>query len=40
MGHYLVVYNLAETDYVCEYIRKGGNREEFLKKFAVPIRGF
>jgi 4-hydroxy-3-methylbut-2-enyl diphosphate reductase len=23
-GHYLVVYDLEETDYVCEYIRKGG----------------
>ncbi|MDX6765763.1 MAG: 4-hydroxy-3-methylbut-2-enyl diphosphate reductase [Candidatus Methylacidiphilales bacterium] len=32
-GQYLVVYNLGETDYVCEYIRKGGNKEEFLKKF-------
>lgn len=32
-GHYLVVFTLAETDYVCSYIRQGGNREEFLKKF-------
>jgi 4-hydroxy-3-methylbut-2-enyl diphosphate reductase len=32
-GHYLVVYNLEETDYVCDYIRHGGNKEEFLKKF-------
>lgn len=32
-GHYLVVFNLAETDYVCSYILNGGNREEFLKKF-------
>jgi 4-hydroxy-3-methylbut-2-en-1-yl diphosphate reductase len=32
-GHYLVVYNLAETDYVCEYIRHGGNKAEFLEKF-------
>jgi 4-hydroxy-3-methylbut-2-enyl diphosphate reductase len=31
--HYLVVFTLAETDYVCDYIRKGGNKEEFLKKF-------
>jgi len=23
-GHYLVVYNLGETDYVCHYILKGG----------------
>lgn len=32
-GHYLVVFDLAETDYVCQYILAGGNREEFLKKF-------
>ncbi|HYE31279.1 MAG TPA: 4-hydroxy-3-methylbut-2-enyl diphosphate reductase [Methylomirabilota bacterium] len=32
-GHYLVVYNLDETDYVCNYIVHGGNKEEFLKKF-------
>jgi len=32
-GHYLVVYNLEETDYVCDYIRHGGNKDEFLKKF-------
>jgi 4-hydroxy-3-methylbut-2-en-1-yl diphosphate reductase len=31
--HYLVVFTLAETDYVCDYIRKGGDKEEFLKKF-------
>jgi 4-hydroxy-3-methylbut-2-enyl diphosphate reductase len=32
-GHYLVVYNLAETDYVCNYIIHGGDKHEFLKKF-------
>jgi 4-hydroxy-3-methylbut-2-enyl diphosphate reductase len=32
-SHYLVVFTLDETDYVCNYIRKGGNKEEFLKKF-------
>jgi 4-hydroxy-3-methylbut-2-enyl diphosphate reductase len=32
-GHYLVVFNLAETDYVCDYIQRGGDKEEFLKKF-------
>ena len=32
-GHYLVVYNLAETDYVCNYILHGGNKEEFLHNF-------
>ena len=33
LGHYLVVYNLEETDYVCNYIRNGGGKAEFLKKF-------
>ena len=32
-GHYLVVFTLAETDYVCNYIVKGGNKVEFLEKF-------
>jgi 4-hydroxy-3-methylbut-2-enyl diphosphate reductase len=32
-GHYLVVFNLAETDYVCEYILNGGDKHEFLDKF-------
>ena len=32
-GHYLVVLTLADTDYVCNYIRQGGNKEEFLEKF-------
>ena len=32
-GHYLVVLTLDETDYVCDYIRQGGDREEFLRKF-------
>jgi 4-hydroxy-3-methylbut-2-enyl diphosphate reductase len=32
-GHYLVVYDLAETDYVCSYILKGGDKAEFLEKF-------
>ncbi len=32
-GHYLVVLNIEETNYVCDYIRNGGDREEFLKKF-------
>src|SRR5215471_2928753 len=32
-GHYLVVFTLAETDYVCSYITKGGNKTEFLEKF-------
>lgn len=32
-GHYLVVYNLGETDYVCNYILHGGDKTEFLEKF-------
>lgn len=32
-GHYLVVFDLAETDYVCNYILHGGNKQEFLDKF-------
>jgi 4-hydroxy-3-methylbut-2-enyl diphosphate reductase len=32
-GHYLVVFTLAETDYVCRYILQGGSKEEFLAKF-------
>jgi len=32
-GHYLIVFNLEEADYVCNYIIQGGNREELLKKF-------
>lgn len=32
-SHYLVVFNLEETDYVCRYIREGGDKGEFLAKF-------
>jgi 4-hydroxy-3-methylbut-2-enyl diphosphate reductase len=32
-GHYLVVLTLEETDYVCDYIKNGGDKAEFLKKF-------
>jgi 4-hydroxy-3-methylbut-2-enyl diphosphate reductase len=32
-GHYLVVFTLAETDYVCNYILHGGDKNEFLEKF-------
>lgn len=32
-GHYLVVFTLAETDYVCNYIVRGGDRAAFLEKF-------
>ena len=33
-GHYLIVLTLADTDVVCDYIRHGGDREAFLKRFA------
>ena len=32
-GRYLVVLTLADTDYVCDYIRHGGNKQEFLDRF-------
>ncbi len=32
-GHYLVVLTLADTDYVCDYIRRGGDKAAFLAKF-------
>ena len=32
-GHYLVVFTLAETDYVCGYLVNGGNKADFLEKF-------
>ncbi|MBD2596249.1 4-hydroxy-3-methylbut-2-enyl diphosphate reductase [Nostoc spongiaeforme FACHB-130] len=33
-GKYLIVLNLKEAQYVADYILNGGNREEFLQKFA------
>lgn len=33
-GHYLVILTLADCDYVCEHIRRGGDRQAFLQKFA------
>src|SRR5205085_11074785 len=32
-GHYVVVLTLADTDYVCDYIRRGGDKQAFLEKF-------
>ncbi|MBI4327789.1 MAG: 4-hydroxy-3-methylbut-2-enyl diphosphate reductase [Chloroflexi bacterium] len=32
-GQYLVVFTLAETDYVCDYILNGGCKQAFLEKF-------
>src|SRR5438045_9122637 len=31
-GHYVVVLTLADTDYVCNYIRHGGDKQAFLEK--------
>lgn len=33
VGHYLVVFTLEETDYICNYIINGGSKQEFLEKF-------
>jgi 4-hydroxy-3-methylbut-2-enyl diphosphate reductase len=33
-GKYLIVLNLQEAEYVINYILNGGNRQEFLAKFA------
>ncbi len=32
-GHYLIVLTLADVDYVCDYIRTGGDRAAFLERF-------
>ena len=32
-GHYLVILTLADTDHVCDYIRNGGDKDAFLKRF-------
>ncbi len=32
-GHYLVVLTLSDTDYVCDYVRHGGDKQAFLDKF-------
>jgi 4-hydroxy-3-methylbut-2-en-1-yl diphosphate reductase len=33
-GKYLIVLNMAQAEYVANYILNGGNREEFLAKFS------
>lgn len=33
-GKYLIVLNMAEAEYVSQYILKGGNKAEFMAKFA------
>jgi len=32
-GHFIVVYDLRETDYLCDYLRDGGDRAAFLENF-------
>jgi len=32
-GHFLVVLTLADTDYVCDFIRKGGDKKALLERF-------
>jgi 4-hydroxy-3-methylbut-2-enyl diphosphate reductase len=32
-GHYMVVFDLSETDEVCRYIEHGGDRDAFLERF-------
>lgn len=33
-GTYLIVLNLDQAQYVCDYILNGGNREQFMAKFS------
>jgi 4-hydroxy-3-methylbut-2-enyl diphosphate reductase len=33
-GKYLVVFDRPETDAVCEYVRHGGDREAFMRRFS------
>ena len=33
LGNYLVVLTLKDVDYVCDYIRNGGDKAEFLTRF-------
>jgi 4-hydroxy-3-methylbut-2-enyl diphosphate reductase len=37
-GHYLVILTLADTDYVCDYIRCGGDKAAFLERFKSSYR--
>jgi len=32
-GHYLVILTLADVDYICDYIRHGGDRDTFYERF-------
>jgi 4-hydroxy-3-methylbut-2-enyl diphosphate reductase len=37
-GHYLVILTLADTDYVCDYIRRGGDKAAFMERFEGSYR--
>lgn len=37
-GHYLIVLTLEDVDYVCDYIRHGGDKQAFLKRFPPEAR--
>jgi len=37
-GHYLILLTLADTDYVCDYIRHGGDKDAFLARFPEDSR--
>ncbi|GLC46853.1 hypothetical protein PLESTB_001541300 [Pleodorina starrii] len=40
-SNYVIVKDLKEAQYLCDYILHGGNREEFLAKFAKAVsKGF
>jgi len=32
-GNYLIILTLADVDYVCDFIRKGGDKADFMKRF-------
>lgn len=36
-GHYLIILTLADTDFVCDYIRGNGDKAAFLEKFKDAI---
>lgn len=36
-GQYLIVFNEADAQYVIDYITKGGDREDFMKRFAQSV---
>lgn len=38
LGHYLVILTLADTDFVCDYIRRGGDKAAFLERFKGSYR--